>query len=82
MLNILQGKDTVATVPARIVAENISHNQDGYVLRTGKNGSKSIKEIFFGGTKYNREIKPTGKASQPRLKKHARPGHVTRQREE
>ena len=63
VLNILQGRDTVATVPARIVPERTSHEHDGYVLRTGKNGSSSIKEIFFGGTKYDLEIKSPAKAS-------------------
>jgi hypothetical protein len=62
-LNILQGRDTIATVPARIVAENTSNPQDGYVLKPAKNGDKSIEEIFFSGTKYDLKIQPAGSAS-------------------
>lgn len=62
-LNLVQNGTTVATVPARIVTETSSHNQDGYVLQTAKNGGKSIEEIFFGGTKYDLKIQPSGKSS-------------------
>ena len=62
-LSILQGKDTVATVPARIVAEHTRNEQDGYILAPAKNGGQSIQEIFFGGTKYDLEIQPATKSS-------------------
>ena len=55
-LNILKGKETVATVPARIVPESTSNNQDGYALHTGADGSQSISEVFFSGEKYDLEI--------------------------
>jgi len=62
-LNIVQGRDTLATVPARVVEENTSHDRDGYVLRPAKNGGKSIEELFFSGAKYNLKIQPARKTS-------------------
>lgn len=62
-LNIVQGRDTLATVPVRVVAENTSHEHDGYVLRPAKNGGKSIEEIFFSGAKYDLKIQLAGKSS-------------------
>jgi hypothetical protein len=62
-LNILQGRDTVATVPARVVTENTSNPQDGYILQPSKSGGQSIEEIFFSGTKYDLKIQPAGNAS-------------------
>lgn len=62
-LNILQDGATVATVPARVVAENTAHDHDGYVLQNAKNGGKSIEEIFFSGKKYDLKINTSAKAS-------------------
>lgn len=62
-LNIVQGRDTLATVPARIVVEDTSHKHDGYVLRPAKNGGQSIEELFFSGAKYDLKIRPAGKSS-------------------
>lgn len=62
-LNIVQGRDTVATVPARVMAENTSNEHDGYVLQPAKNGGESIEEIFFSGAKYDLKIQPAGKTS-------------------
>ena len=62
-LSIVQNGTTLATVPARVVAENTPHDQDGYVLRDAKNGGKSLEEIFFSGKKYDLKIQPSRKAS-------------------
>lgn len=62
-LNIVQDGATVATVPARVVAENTAHDHDGYVLQPAKNGGESIEEIFFSGKKYDLKINPSSKAS-------------------
>jgi len=62
-LNIVQNGTTIATVPARVVAENAPHNQDGYVLKSAKNGAKAIEEIFFSGNKYELKINPSAKSS-------------------
>lgn len=62
-LDIVHDGTTVATVPARVVAENTAHEHDGYILRPAKNGGKSIEEIFFSGKKYDLKISPSGKTS-------------------
>jgi hypothetical protein len=62
-LNIVQGRDTLATVPARVVAEDTSLEDEGCVLRPAKNGGKSIEGIFFSGARYDLKIQPAGKSS-------------------
>jgi hypothetical protein len=62
-LSIVQGRETVATVPARIVAENTPNDQDGYVLQPAKSGGQSIEQIFFSGMKYNLQIQPAGSST-------------------
>lgn len=62
-MDIIHDGTTVATVPARVVAENTAHDHDGYVLRSDKSGDKSIDEIFFSGKKYDLKINPSTKAS-------------------
>ena len=65
-LNILDGKNTVATVPARVVPVTTKYDQDGYTA-DNENGSRTLKELFFHGKSYQLEIEPgTGAgASQP-----------------
>ena len=63
-LNIIQGRDTLATVPARVVAENTANENDGYVLEPAKNGGSLIEEIFFSGAKYELRIQPADKTSE------------------
>ena len=62
-LNIVHDGATVATVPAKVVAENTAHGQDGYVLKSTKSGGKTIEEIFFSGKKYDLKIRPSSKPS-------------------
>jgi hypothetical protein len=69
-VNILKGKETVATVPARIVSESASNNQDGYIVKPGADGSQSLTEVFFTGEKYDLEI---GQASNANTTQGANP---------
>lgn len=62
-LNIDKDGSAVATVPAHVVAENASHDHDGYVLTPAKSGGQAIEEIFFSGKKYDLKIEPTAKTS-------------------
>jgi hypothetical protein len=55
-LTILHNNDTVATVPAHIVSENISNNDTGYGIEPGTDGGKRLTEVFFSGEKFNLEI--------------------------
>ena len=55
-VSILQGKDTVATVSARVVALTNSTTQDSYATRAAQDGSKTLTQLFFGGKKYELDI--------------------------
>jgi hypothetical protein len=55
-LTILRNNDTVATVPAHIVSENVSNNQSGYGIESATDGSKRLTEVFFSGQKYDLKI--------------------------
>jgi hypothetical protein len=51
-LNILRGKNVVATVPARMVDLESTPNRDSAVTVVGADGHKSLNEIRFSGKKY------------------------------
>ena len=51
-LNILKGKNVVATVPARMLALEQSPSRDAMVTSTNSDGHKSVSEIRFSGKKY------------------------------
>jgi hypothetical protein len=55
-VNILKGKDTVASVPARIVPVNAAYKQDGYTATAEKDGSQSVTQFFFTGEKFDLEF--------------------------
>jgi hypothetical protein len=55
-VNILKGKETVASVSARIVSQGAANEQDGYALTPAQDGSQSLTQIFFAGEKYDLEI--------------------------
>lgn len=69
-VNILKGKETVATVPARIVPVSTANNQDGYSLKPGADGRQSLAEVFFTGEKYDLKI---GQASSSNTTQGANP---------
>jgi len=51
-LNILRGKNVVATVPARMVDLDRVPNRDSAVTLINPDGQKSLSEIRFSGKKY------------------------------
>jgi hypothetical protein len=55
-LNILKGKETVASVDAHIVSVPVSNQRDGYSSSAVKDGSPAVTQIFFSGEKYDLEI--------------------------
>jgi len=55
-VDILKGKETVASVPARIVAVPVSNKVDGYSATAGKDGSHSLTTLFFSGDKFDLQI--------------------------
>ncbi|MGB2623404.1 MAG: hypothetical protein WA857_09415 [Candidatus Acidiferrum sp.] len=62
-VNILKGKETVATTPARVVTQAESNNQDGYALKPGKDGGQTLAQVFFSGEKYDLDINPASGAT-------------------
>jgi hypothetical protein len=55
-VNILKGKETVASVPARIVPVNVAFQEDGYTATAQKDGTQSVTQLFFTGQKFDLEI--------------------------
>jgi hypothetical protein len=51
-LNIMQGKNVVATVPARVIELNSPASNSSAVVSSNSDGSKSLSEIRFSGKKY------------------------------
>jgi hypothetical protein len=51
-LSILNGKTTVAKVPAQILPLNKAESQSGYATSADQSGNKTLTEIFFSGKKY------------------------------
>jgi len=51
-LNILRGKNVVATVPARMVDLDQTPSRDSAVTLVNPDGHKSLNEIRFSGKKY------------------------------
>ena len=51
-LNILKGKNVVATVPAHMLDLEQSPSRDSVVTNTNSDGHKSLSEIRFSGKKY------------------------------
>src|ERR1700719_3962993 len=54
-VNIVDGRDTVATVPARVVPVTIKNKEDGYSA-DNENGNRTLKELFFRGKTYELQI--------------------------
>jgi hypothetical protein len=55
-LNILNGKDVVATLPAKVVTVSNSYAKDGYETQAARDGSKTLKQVFFAGKNYDLQI--------------------------
>jgi len=51
-LNIMKGKNVIATVPAHMLDLEQSPSRDAVVTSTNSNGQKSVSEIRFSGKKY------------------------------
>jgi hypothetical protein len=51
-LTILQGKNVIATAPARLVDLNRPAQRDVTITKKNSDGSNALSEIQFGGKKY------------------------------
>lgn len=48
-VNIIRGKETVATVPARLVEQPARNAQDAYGTSAEPDGSKALTSVYVGG---------------------------------
>ncbi len=55
-LSIIQGRETVATVPVTIVASQKSNVANAYSARTEADGSKSLEAFYPEGKKFSLEL--------------------------
>jgi hypothetical protein len=55
-LNVIKGKETVASVSARVVPTSVSYKQDGYSSSASKDGSPAVTSLFFSGDKFDLEL--------------------------
>jgi len=51
-VNIIKGKDTIASIPARVQPSS-AEQENGYGTRTEPDGSKQLTVIFLHGTEYD-----------------------------
>jgi hypothetical protein len=51
-VNIRQGKETVATLPAQLEPSKSAPVSSGYSTKKEDDGSKSLTNVFFAGKKY------------------------------
>ncbi|MGC2284576.1 MAG: hypothetical protein WA542_04945 [Candidatus Acidiferrum sp.] len=64
-INILKGRETVATATAKVVAQPGTNDQDGYALKPGKDGGQTLAQVFFSGEKYDLNIVQSAGANGP-----------------
>ena len=55
-VEIMKGKNVVATVPAQIVNLDRAPDYDSAVLNTGNNGARNLSQIRFSGKKWALEV--------------------------
>ena len=58
-VNILRGKETVATVPVHLVEQQARHAQDGYATSAEADGSKSLTSIYVAGKNLTLQLQGT-----------------------
>lgn len=63
-LDIVQGRDTLATVPAKIVTKSTKSEQDGYTLKND-HGNQELMSIFFNGKDFSVQIPEPGSSTSP-----------------
>ena len=54
-VDIVQGRDTLVTVPAKIVTESSKSEETGYTLKKD-HGNQDLVSIFFSGKDYRLQI--------------------------
>ncbi len=64
-VDILKGKETVASVSAHVVSIPAKNTQDGYSATSEKDGSHSVTALFFAGDKFDLEVGSASAATTP-----------------
>src|SRR5229473_1995362 len=64
-LSISNGKETLAKVPAQILALTKAEPTSGYATSSDAAGNKTLTEIFFGGKKYELSLGEASAAVVP-----------------
>ncbi len=64
-LNILKGKNVVATVPAHMIDLEQSPNRDSIITAVSGDGRKSLNEIRFSGKKYAFAVNAESAKAEP-----------------
>ncbi len=62
-VEIMKGKNVIATVPAQIVNLDHASSYDSAVVNTASNGSRNLSQIRFSGKKFALEVSGDGGAS-------------------
>jgi hypothetical protein len=55
-VTILNGKGTIATLPAKVVATNTKNSNDGYSAAKQPDGSNDLRTIFFHGQAFELQV--------------------------
>lgn len=58
-VNIVRGKETVATVPAHVVEQQARNAQDAYGTNEEADGSRSLTSIYVGGKNFSLQLQGT-----------------------
>jgi len=58
-VNILRGKENVATVPAHVVEQQTRNAQDAYATSVEPDGSKSLTSIYVAGRNFALQLQGT-----------------------
>lgn len=58
-VNIVRGKETVATVPAHLVEQQARNAQDAYGTSAEADGSRSLTSIYVGGKNFSLQLQGT-----------------------
>jgi hypothetical protein len=62
-VEIVKGKNTVATIPAQVVNLDHASSYDSAVISTNSDGSKSLSQIRFSGKKFALQVGEGGGSS-------------------
>ena len=64
-VTIRNGKDAVATVPAKLVTTKTKNDSDGYSAAKQSDGSNDLQTIFFHGTTFELQVSQQAVSGAP-----------------